>query len=264
MVKLSSAGQRRESSDSAQNYHLNSSFKVHKQQSSQQQQQQQPQVHKIEQLRQIILPTLSNSTTTSRLESHRARLSTSSPPNNLNMSNNTSNDSTSTSSSTNNSSSVNATQQPNVNHHLHQLEHISNHTHNNPAQLNNHSTHLQQHNIQNTTLDSIDPIGSPQGSQSGSQNGQQNIECIVCGDKSSGKHYGQFTCEGCKSFFKRSVRRNLTYSCRANRQCPIDQHHRNQCQYCRLRKCLKMGMRREGKCSFLIYLVVNLKCIHLF
>uniref|UniRef100_A0A8W7PU19 Nuclear receptor domain-containing protein n=1 Tax=Anopheles coluzzii TaxID=1518534 RepID=A0A8W7PU19_ANOCL len=50
----------------------------------------------------------------------------------------------------------------------------------------------------------------------------------------------------CKSFFKRSVRRNLTYSCRGNRNCPIDQHHRNQCQFCRLRKCLKMGMRREA------------------
>ncbi|XP_044731242.1 steroid receptor seven-up, isoforms B/C [Chrysoperla carnea] len=74
----------------------------------------------------------------------------------------------------------------------------------------------------------------------------QNIECVVCGDKSSGKHYGQFTCEGCKSFFKRSVRRNLTYSCRGSRNCPIDQHHRNQCQYCRLKKCLKMGMRREA------------------
>lgn len=78
----------------------------------------------------------------------------------------------------------------------------------------------------------------------------QTIECIVCGDKSSGKHYGQFTCEGCKSFFKRSVRRNLTYSCRGNRNCPIDQHHRNQCQYCRFKKCLKSGMRREGKALF--------------
>lgn len=75
----------------------------------------------------------------------------------------------------------------------------------------------------------------------------QQIECVVCGDKSSGKHYGQFTCEGCKSFFKRSVRRNLTYTCRGNRTCPIDQHHRNQCQYCRFKKCLKMGMRREGE-----------------
>ena len=78
------------------------------------------------------------------------------------------------------------------------------------------------------------------------QQQQQQIECVVCGDKSSGKHYGQFTCEGCKSFFKRSVRRNLSYSCRGSRTCPIDQHHRNQCQYCRLKKCLKMGMRREG------------------
>jgi len=91
-----------------------------------------------------------------------------------------------------------------------------------------------------------------------SEKQSQHIECVVCGDKSSGKHYGQFTCEGCKSFFKRSVRRNLTYTCRANRNCPIDQHHRNQCQYCRLKKCLKVGMRREGieTFCFLLYLCV--------
>ncbi|KAL5964388.1 Steroid receptor seven-up isoform B/C [Taenia solium] len=71
-------------------------------------------------------------------------------------------------------------------------------------------------------------------------------DCVVCGDKSSGKHYGQFTCEGCKSFFKRSVRRQLTYTCKGARQCLIDQHHRNQCQYCRFQKCLKMGMHKEA------------------
>ncbi|OQR66906.1 steroid receptor seven-up [Tropilaelaps mercedesae] len=90
---------------------------------------------------------------------------------------------------------------------------------------------------------------TPQSDKNGPTAAQMqahNIECVVCGDKSSGKHYGQFTCEGCKSFFKRSVRRNLSYTCRGNRNCPIDQHHRNQCQYCRLKKCLKMGMRREG------------------
>ena len=89
--------------------------------------------------------------------------------------------------------------------------------------------------------------GSNNNNNSSSETKASQIECVVCSDKSSGKHYGQFTCEGCKSFFKRSVRRNLSYTCRGNRTCPIDQHHRNQCQYCRLKKCLKMGMRREGK-----------------
>ncbi|XP_077976529.1 nuclear receptor subfamily 2 group F member 1-B-like [Styela clava] len=88
---------------------------------------------------------------------------------------------------------------------------------------------------------------SNQNGNTGSTNGDKShIECVVCGDKSSGKHYGQYTCEGCKSFFKRSVRRNLSYTCRGNRNCPMDQHHRNQCQYCRLRKCIKVGMRREA------------------
>ncbi|KAJ8408308.1 hypothetical protein AAFF_G00257220 [Aldrovandia affinis] len=92
--------------------------------------------------------------------------------------------------------------------------------------------------------------GSPQAGSSDVEVGEEDktcvVDCSVCGDKSSGKHYGVFTCEGCKSFFKRSIRRNLSYTCRSNQDCQIDQHHRNQCQYCRLKKCFRVGMRKEA------------------
>uniref|UniRef100_A0A2I3HBQ7 Nuclear receptor subfamily 2 group F member 6 n=1 Tax=Nomascus leucogenys TaxID=61853 RepID=A0A2I3HBQ7_NOMLE len=97
-----------------------------------------------------------------------------------------------------------------------------------------------------------DDSASPPGAASDAEPGDEErpglqVDCVVCGDKSSGKHYGVFTCEGCKSFFKRSIRRNLSYTCRSNRDCQIDQHHRNQCQYCRLKKCFRVGMRKEGE-----------------
>ncbi|KAG7520361.1 nuclear receptor subfamily 2 group C member 2 isoform X1 [Solea senegalensis] len=83
--------------------------------------------------------------------------------------------------------------------------------------------------------------------QSGDLSRSQPIEyCVVCGDKASGRHYGAVSCEGCKGFFKRSVRKNLTYSCRSKQDCVINKHHRNRCQFCRLRKCLKMGMKTES------------------
>uniref|UniRef100_A0A8D3D260 Nuclear receptor subfamily 2, group C, member 2 n=1 Tax=Scophthalmus maximus TaxID=52904 RepID=A0A8D3D260_SCOMX len=84
-------------------------------------------------------------------------------------------------------------------------------------------------------------------SQAGDLSRSQPVEyCLVCGDKASGRHYGAVSCEGCKGFFKRSVRKNLTYSCRSKQDCVINKHHRNRCQFCRLRKCLKMGMKTES------------------
>ena len=75
-----------------------------------------------------------------------------------------------------------------------------------------------------------------------------NIDvCVVCGDRASGRHYGAISCEGCKGFFKRSIRKQLGYQCRGTKDCEVTKYHRNRCQYCRLQKCLKMGMRSDCK-----------------
>ncbi|KAG5332503.1 NR2E3 protein, partial [Acromyrmex charruanus] len=75
--------------------------------------------------------------------------------------------------------------------------------------------------------------------------------CVVCGDTSSGKHYGILACNGCSGFFKRSVRRKLIYRCQAGTgRCVVDKAHRNQCQACRLKKCMQMGMNKDDVCDF--------------
>ena len=102
--------------------------------------------------------------------------------------------------------------------------------------------------------------------------------CVVCGDRSSGRHYKvthqafntsleyvstcaswvrlEFyvrgcvlqvsSCEGCKGFFKRTVRRNLAYVCQRAGQCVIDRSSRNRCQACRYSKCIQVGMKCDG------------------
>uniref|UniRef100_A0AAR2KK00 RAR-related orphan receptor C n=1 Tax=Pygocentrus nattereri TaxID=42514 RepID=A0AAR2KK00_PYGNA len=72
------------------------------------------------------------------------------------------------------------------------------------------------------------------------------IPCKICGDKSSGVHYGVITCEGCKGFFRRSQSSSVQYSCSRQSNCPIDRASRNRCQSCRLKKCVAQGMSRDA------------------
>lgn len=71
--------------------------------------------------------------------------------------------------------------------------------------------------------------------------------CLICGDRATGLHYGIISCEGCKGFFKRSICNKRVYRCSRDKNCEMSRKQRNRCQYCRLLKCLQMGMNRKGK-----------------
>uniref|UniRef100_A0A0A1WXP8 Transcription factor HNF-4 homolog n=1 Tax=Zeugodacus cucurbitae TaxID=28588 RepID=A0A0A1WXP8_ZEUCU len=93
---------------------------------------------------------------------------------------------------------------------------------NNTVSINNNNSYAQNNNAQTSTV------------------------CAICGDRATGKHYGASSCDGCKGFFRRSVRKNHQYTCRFSRNCVVDKDKRNQCRYCRLRKCFKAGMKKEA------------------
>ncbi|XDV13037.1 hypothetical protein PO909_001548 [Leuciscus waleckii] len=47
-------------------------------------------------------------------------------------------------------------------------------------------------------------------------------------------------------FFRRSIQKNMVYTCHREKSCIINKVTRNRCQYCRLQKCLEVGMSKES------------------
>ncbi|XP_076007817.1 peroxisome proliferator-activated receptor alpha a [Genypterus blacodes] len=97
------------------------------------------------------------------------------------------------------------------------------------------------------TLDTLTPASSPSSGVYGAAPDPDDslsplsLECRVCSDKASGFHYGVHACEGCKGFFRRTIRLKLEYD-KCERNCKIQKKNRNKCQYCRFHKCLSVGM----------------------
>ena len=75
-------------------------------------------------------------------------------------------------------------------------------------------------------VSSVTPVPASDVSQQSSDNESggakdengQDIVCVVCNDKSSGKHYGQFTCEGRGSLNTSYALSNPGSACA---QCPL-------------------------------------------
>jgi hypothetical protein len=69
--------------------------------------------------------------------------------------------------------------------------------------------------------------------------------CSVCGDISTGIHFGGNSCESCKAFFRRSVQCNRyqNYKCSNEERCPVNLVTRKVCQFCRYKKCTVIGMK---------------------
>lgn len=84
-------------------------------------------------------------------------------------------------------------------------------------------------------------LGDPAGDS------ERNIPriCGVCGDRATGFHFNAMTCEGCKGFFRRSMKRKATFTCPFSGNCHITKDNRRHCQACRLKRCVDIGMMKE-------------------
>ncbi|KAK3593450.1 hypothetical protein CHS0354_020215 [Potamilus streckersoni] len=78
------------------------------------------------------------------------------------------------------------------------------------------------------------------------QPAEGQVLCKVCGDIANGIHFGVNTCEGCKKFFRRGLVENQSYVCKSEKNCTINPRNRNNCRFCRYKKCLEVGMSREA------------------
>ena len=59
----------------------------------------------------------------------------------------------------------------------------------------------------------------------------------------------RLSCYVCSAgFFRRSITKGASYTCKYGGQCEMDMWMRRKCQSCRLRRCREVGMKEECKC----------------
>lgn len=98
--------------------------------------------------------------------------------------------------------------------------------------------------IEQYTFDTTHPSPKKRSLKCKIKRKDEKICCNVCGYKSSGFHYGSYTCEACKLFFRRTekqIRKTGFNQCKA-KNCQINYENRANCSECRYKKCIAVGM----------------------
>ena len=111
-----------------------------------------------------------------------------------------------------------------------------------PQQLNHHHNN---HNHNNPNHHQLPPSSAKAAASEASE--PDESKCHVCGDKSTGSHFGGISCESCKAFFRRSVQksRHADYKCSYAAACHMNTSTRKICQFCRYRHCVRAGMKAK-------------------
>ncbi|NWI05162.1 VDR protein, partial [Tichodroma muraria] len=93
----------------------------------------------------------------------------------------------------------------------------------------------------------MDPGASSTSVADPTGDSERNVSriCGVCGDRATGFHFNAMTCEGCKGFFRRSMKRKAMFTCPFSGDCHITKDNRRHCQACRLKRCVDIGMMKE-------------------
>ncbi|CAO4379007.1 unnamed protein product [Caenorhabditis nigoni] len=71
----------------------------------------------------------------------------------------------------------------------------------------------------------------------------EKSKCAICDDAGDGFHFGAEACRACAAFFRRTIALGKEYECRQHGHCTVNTIVRSICKFCRLQKCLKVGMK---------------------
>ncbi|CCD73120.1 Nuclear Hormone Receptor family [Caenorhabditis elegans] len=73
-------------------------------------------------------------------------------------------------------------------------------------------------------------------------------KCGICDAPAHGRHFGALTCLSCAAFFRRAIfAKKKRKSCKSGNKCRDFNGNFPQCKSCRMRKCLRVGMKLESK-----------------